>query len=197
MVKLTPAQAFVRVTSKEVIAKPDDLNMFDDKMHIFKAGWTETRTSEFLKALQDKHKDVKGIDRHEVVIVGKGKAVDAETPEPIFIGKDLSIFEGGGETRLSDSSFDQIHREADITYIGLTSKSHNEISSIGSYSAKRKIALTLTKLFSKRECGKRNTGSSMNTTTVNHSFCISWQRSLTNDHTSHSRSKGYVKSFRE
>ncbi|MCJ1421682.1 hypothetical protein MMC32_008048 [Xylographa parallela] len=104
--------------------------MFDDKMHVFKAGWTETRTSPFLQALMEQYKGVEGIDRHEVVIVGKGKDVDAETPEPIFVGKDLSIFEGSGETRLSDSLFDSLPGKADITYIGLTSKSHEEITAI-------------------------------------------------------------------
>ena len=179
MGKLTPAQAFVRFTSEDVIAKPEDLNMFDDKMHVFKAGWTETRTSPFLQALMEQYKGVEGIDRHEVVIVGKGKDVDAETPEPIFVGKDLSIFEGSGETRLSDSLFDSLPGKADITYIGLTSKSHEEITAIGSYFATRTIALMLMRLFSKRGSGKRNTGHFMNSTTANHSFRIFYQRSKT------------------
>ena len=199
MPEVNPEQAFARLTAENVSDKPMDLNLLDGCRHIFKTeyimdltrlgNYTETPLGQSLLARYE--------PKHYILIVGKGELHDSK---PTFAGADwqLTLGEGGGLTNKSHAGeFHLLATEAVIKYIGTTSKTDEEITSIGSYFAQRIITLMLTTLFSKGKSGQRNTLTTVNTITANHSSRISCQKLQTNDHVHRSRSKDYVKSFRE
>ncbi|MCJ1287290.1 hypothetical protein MMC26_006638 [Xylographa opegraphella] len=58
---------------------------------------------------------------------------EADKLKPIFVGMDWSVFEGGRKPRLWVQKFDALPKEAEITYMGWTSKSDKEITALGMY----------------------------------------------------------------
>ncbi|MCJ1399795.1 hypothetical protein MMC11_002998 [Xylographa trunciseda] len=176
MVNLTPAEALEWLTSNKVIAKPKDLNMFDGRRHIFQAKYDPNVSNfpiEYQEALKN-HPEIEAL--HEEVIVGKGRVVGKGEVIPksegvgngevlenqrIFTGWTWQIIEGDKKTRIFKSELDKMPTKTEIRYIGLTSKSFDEITAIGSSFAERILALMLTTLFSKRTRGERGTKNSL------------------------------------
>ncbi|MCJ1395514.1 hypothetical protein MMC18_008400 [Xylographa bjoerkii] len=133
MVQLTPAEALAQLTSDTVTATPNDLDMFDGKRHVFKATWMQdvTTLNDFLREGLRRNPHLE--PRHEIIIAGKGAVKDGER---VFEGLTWSIIEGDRCTHVWKGPFDEIATKAEkveITYIGWTAKSEEEISAIGAY----------------------------------------------------------------